>query len=424
MTFRVREFLLLGFLLAAMPPNGTAQNTAPAPESGASQSANIPYFTLRDGMDSVLILNNLTPHPIVTNVTIFNMHGDARPLDALTLPARGITQIDLPQALSRDRERFDSGNVEISYTGLMMQVTAQVSISSADKRIDIESREADMMDFASTKLAGIISTPGAGDKGYLAITDASPQPLSVHLRVGDHARDVRLSPRETHLVDLNGEFDRRDESAQLVRLSYEGLPGDIITTGFVLNPKTGYSSAFMMTDPSVAGSNVLAGVHFWAGAPPNDAGFPRGTDFHSPLLLANVSDVPVNAQVFINYTQSADSSAAGDRPRATAHQGASSQTPEPQHAEVGNLTIPPGGVQSFDLAEAAAKLDLNDPMDANGFEVSYDGAPGSLIAHPTVRMQAATIRLKCRSETRQVRTSRPAVAIRGRSKTARIQRCT
>ena len=371
MSRRMKEFFLAAFLVLVLTPNGLAQTTAmTSTTSSASmqnmQMTNIPYFSLRDGMDSTLTLNNLASQPTVVNVTIFNTHGDAHALAPITLPPRAITELDLSKSVRDDS--FGSGNVEIAYNGQMMQVTAQVSIFSMDKRVDIESREADMMDFASSSLAGILSMPQEGDKGYLAITNVASQSIDVRLSAGGRTSNITLSSRETRVINLKEELHA--PSASLIRLTDNGLPGDIIATAYVLNEKTGYSSAFWMVDPASAGSNTLAGVHFWAGAPPKASGFPKGTYFHSPLLLANLSAAPVNAQVFINYTR-ADSSSSG-----------TSQI-NAQHENVGDLAIPPGGVQTLDLADAAAKLGSDDSINVNGFEVTYDGAPGSLIGHLT-----------------------------------------
>lgn len=381
MSRRTKEFFLAVLFVLVLTPSGLAQTTATtAMTSTASmpsmQMTNIPYFSLRDGMDSTLTLNNLASQPTVVNVTIFNTHGEADALAPMTLPPRAITELDLSKSVRDDS--FDSGNVEIAYNGQMMQVTAQVSIFSVDKRVDIESREADMMDFASSSLAGILSMPREGDKGYVAITNVASQSIDVRLSAGERTSNITLSSRETRVINLKE--DLHASSASLIRLTDNGLPGDIIATAYVLNEKTGYSSAFWMVDPASAGSNTLAGVHFWAGTPPKAAGFPDGTYFHSPLLLANVSTVPVNAQVFINATQTDSSSA----DQATAQVIATnSPVTSSQHVNVGALTIPPGGVQTLDLADAAAKLGSDDSMDVNGLEVTYDGAPGSLIGHLT-----------------------------------------
>lgn len=378
MPSRTKGFFL-AVLILALSPSGLAQTKAMSATTASMpsmQMTNIPYFSLRDGMDSTLTLNNLAPSPTAVNVTIFNTNGDAQPLTPMTLPAHSITEVDLSKSVRDDS--FDSGNIEISYSGQMMQVTAQVSIFSIDKRVDIESREADMMDFASTSLAGILSLSEPDAEGFIAVTNVAPTTVPVTLTVGEHHRELRLAPRETQLIRLNGEFSDRPPSASLIRLQGQGLPGDIIATGYVLNRKTGYSSAFWMVDPASAGSNTLAGVHFWAGTPPKEAGFPEGTYFHSPLVLANVSGVTVNADVFVDYTQ-VDTST--EQPATTNSPSASSEVAV-KHMNVGELAIPPGTVQTTDLADAAAKLGA-ESMSVNGFEVNYSGNPGSLIGHLT-----------------------------------------
>src|SRR5207302_400890 len=114
------------------------------------------------------------------------------------------------------------------------------------------------------------------------------------------------------LRHTNGESDARQErgkeetnetpAATLVSLQHNGLPGAIITTGFVWNLNTGYSSTFTMHDPRMDYSSTLAGVHFRFGQADPSEGFPSGTQFRAPLSLANVSAAPVNAHVSVDYT--------------------------------------------------------------------------------------------------------------------------
>lgn len=69
------------------PAANTGAQPAKPPQPETDQMTNIPYFTLRDGMDSTLTLQNLAPKPTPVTVTIFNLEGRAEVLDPITLPA-------------------------------------------------------------------------------------------------------------------------------------------------------------------------------------------------------------------------------------------------------------------------------------------------------------------------------------------------
>jgi hypothetical protein len=156
--------------------------------------------------------------------------------------------------------------------------------------------------------------------------------------------------------------------AALVELQHDGMPGDIITTGFVLNLKEGYSSSFSMSDPAVMRSNNLSGAHFRFGGPDPGEEFPKGTNFRAPLFVANVGTQSVRTHVTVDYTP-----LPGDR--SEAQQGAV--------VTVKDLTIAPGQVQRVELTDELARLGVKGPVAEDGVDITYDGAPGSIIAELT-----------------------------------------
>jgi hypothetical protein len=312
-------------------------------------------------------------------------------LPPIALDPHSVKQIELRDVVAS--ELFDSGNIQVSYQGVPMRVTCQLSVYSADKRVSFESREQDMMDFESSNLKGILWLPEAEAEAFLALTNIAPNQVKVQVAVGETKKEVSLYPHETQLVKLSEQADRRPPAAALVRLQHDGKPGEIVTTGFVLDLKNGYSASFIMHDPKLMRSNILAGAHFRFGKPDSSEGFPEGTLFRAPLLLANVSDKPVNAHVSVDYTINDKTEADGDPDRARGQR----QTADPKskrrqpdapkdkvsNAAVKDLTIAPGDVQKIELSEEMARFDIDGPVQEAGVEIAYDAAPGSLIAQLT-----------------------------------------
>jgi hypothetical protein len=371
MTRQLRVAVLSGlFLLSslAMVHSVRAQNATPEPSADpvSDQMTNIPYFTLRDGMSSTLTLNNLAPIPTKVTVTIFNTGGQAHVMDPIILDPHSFKEVQLADVAPQG---FDSGNVEVAFSGIPMVVTCQVSIFSVKNRVSYESREQDMMDFESANLAGILSLPKGSD-GFLAVTNVAKNRLTFQLTAGSSKKTVALFPRETELIKLN---DDELAATTLVKLQHNGLPGDLITTGYVLNLKDGYSSGFAMLDPGINRSRTLAGAHFRAGQPDPSEGFPEGTRFRSPLLLANVSGSPVVAHVSVDYTveEKQDSDDAKKN---------SAKTPKDTVLKVKDLTIAPGDVQRVELSDALGGVGQ---IAEAGVDIAYDAAPGSIIGQLT-----------------------------------------
>ena len=380
MTRQLRVAVLSNlFLLSSLSTvhSVRAQNAPPKrtkpPQPVMDQMTNIPYFTLRDGMSSTLTLNNLAASPTPVTVTIYNEQGKGQVLKPITLDPHAFKQIELRDVIVGDD--FSSGNIEIMFNGISMAVTTQVSVSDPGKRISFESREADMMDFESASFAGIMSLPQAAD-GFLAVTNASKNQLTAQLTAGSLKKTIVLFPRETDLVKLNEDGEEHAPTATLVTLQHNGLPGDIITTGFVLNLKDGYSSAFTMVDPGMLRSGKLAGAHLRAGQPDPSEGFPEGTRFRSPLLLANISPKPVTAHVSVDYTVE---DRGGSEGRGGDAQKDSSGAARHTFAKVKDLAIPPGAVQRVELSDFLGA----DHIAEAGVEIAHDGAPGAVIGQLT-----------------------------------------
>jgi hypothetical protein len=76
-----------------------------------------------------------------------------------------------------------------------------------------------------------MSLPKGAD-GFLAVTNVANNRVTFELTAGSLKKTAALFPRETQLIKLN---DDERMGATLVKLQHNGLPGDLITTGYVWN---------------------------------------------------------------------------------------------------------------------------------------------------------------------------------------------
>jgi hypothetical protein len=308
----------------------------------------------------LLTLQNRAPSETTARVTLFGADGRSQALAPIAIAPYSFIQLDLKDVVEGDE--FKSGNIQVAFTGLPMILAAQISITSLERRLSFESRAQAAMDFLSTKLNGILWLPQPAAEGSLAITNVATTSVTVHLAFGGKQETLTLPSRSTEVVKFNQELDRQSGTPVLIKLQHDGLPGDIITTGFVLDSGTGYSSGFTMFDSSIMTSSELAGVHFRFGAADPSEGFPEGTSFRAPLLLANVGSQPMKAQISVDYTTSAN---------------------QFNHLSVKKLSIAPGEVQRIELTDELAQLGIAGPVAEAGVEITYDAPPGTLIAQLT-----------------------------------------
>jgi hypothetical protein len=382
MTRQLRVAVLSGlFLLSSLAMLHSVRAQSAPPDSGVAvmpQVTDIPYFTLNDGMNSTLTLNNVAPTSTTVTVTIYNLEGKAQVLKPITLPPHSFQQIELRDVIVGDE--FGSGNLNVAYSSISMGVTCQVSVSNPAARVSFESRDVwgqqdmqDMMPSMTKNLSGILWLPQETAEGFLAVTNIGMNRETVHVSVGSKSKTVILYPRQTQLVKLSDELGRRGPGASLVQLQQDGMPGDIVTTGYVLDLKRGYSSAFTMFDPGLVTSSHLAGAHVRIGKPNPSEDFPDGTYFRSPLLLANVGASPVVARVSVDYTvQEKLQMTPIDPNRADATEDKFNTV------AVKTLTIAPGNAQRIELSDALEKLGIDRVTEA-GVDVDYDTSPGTLI---------------------------------------------
>src|SRR5262249_55609794 len=146
------------------------------------------------------------------------------------------------------------------------------------------------------RLDGIVWIPDKDTRASLALTNTTPNDLIVTLTSNQdrnqNSKTITLHSQEMRVLDLREFIESRTGSitASLLRLEHNGTPGALIATGFALNESTGFSCNYGFVDRSTAKSNQLAGAHVRFGRADVREGFPSGTRFLAPLLIANAGD--------------------------------------------------------------------------------------------------------------------------------------
>src|SRR5437660_691398 len=242
---------------------------------------------------------------------------------------------------------------------MTMGITSQVSIVSVNDRLAFESVETEVMDFASTTLNGIVWTPDDETKARLALTNTTSDPLGVTVLGKERVQSVMLKARETRVIDLE---DFVEESrATLVTLDHHGPLGALIATGFALNKKTGFSTNLNFVDCAMAKVNRLAAAHVRFGHADPREGFPAGTNFRAPLVIANTMDKPTEARISVSFTLNSAAKRVMLRP----------------------ITLGPRQVRLIELSEQMARNRVTGPVDDAGVDIDYTHMPGTVIGRLT-----------------------------------------
>ena len=339
----------------AAPQAPSATNPA-AGRTETPQNVNFPYYSLRDDCQSVLVLNyngRVNTSKDVT-VTFYDLGGASFQLPPVTIPTGDPVRIDAGQALQGLQSDFSQGSVNVSYTGTAMEITGQITITSTYRRYSIQSRMAVPGDYKSNVLASILWIPKSSMKASLVLSNVGTNPMNASLSVvgGMHGRrDVRLQSRETRVVDVSEVV--HDNEPHVLTIQHDSSAADLIGTGFVIDSDTGYSSDFNLIDSSAQISNTLVGVHFLWGQPAPAGGYPAGTLFKAPLILANVAADASQVKVAVDYTKGQETNRASLEP----------------------VVVASGEVRTLWLERELANAGVSDGVDDASVEIDYCGCP-------------------------------------------------
>lgn len=245
-----------------------------------------------------------------------------------------------------------------------MGVTSQVTITSTHTRLSFESSLVAARDFASTRLDAIVWAPDEKSEVNVALTNTQSSSITnVAISSDQEQKILSLGPRETRVVDLKNFLAKVKKSlrAALVSLEHDGAPGTLIATGFVVNRKSGFSSNLTFVDCGTVKSMKLAAAHVLLGPAKPDEGFPSGTEFRAPLLIANTMHMPTDVQISVDYTL-------GDQAK---------------RVQLNSITLAPLEVKQIELSREMARKGVTGPLDEAGVDISYDGMPGTVIGRLT-----------------------------------------
>ncbi len=318
-------------------------------------------------MTSMLTLNNNKNEATDVKITIFNSKGEPFRLAPISLASQQVSRFSMRELTKDARGDFKSGNIQVFYHGPAMGVTGQVSITSIKDRLSFESSPTEAMMFASTTLDGIVWVPDEKTKASVALTNTASSPITVTASSGRSSQGrqkaLTLGPRETQVLELREFVEvRKDEgAAALVILTHSGAAGDLITTGFALNDKTGFACSVNFVDRSRTKSNRLAGAHLRFGPAHPEEGFPSGTTFQSTLVIANAGSLPTEVKIAVDYTVNTVA----------------------RRVELTPITLAAQEIKQIDLAQEVLRRGVVGFVDNAGVDIYYTGAAGSVLGRLT-----------------------------------------
>ncbi len=305
----VISFVAFGvFLVLSLSSPKIALVATPA-GTGPNHVLALPYYTVKDGWESTLVLNNAVSEPLPVSITLYSLAGEALTLPVQTLGPLQNKTIDLSE-FTRRSPTFRQGSVQLSFNhenGMALGPQLTVENQNQHQSIDMEPA----MGQKSNKLEGLWWSLDQETDAIVILCNTLDQPLTVLVTVDDRGRqlsypNIRLSAHQTVLLsvdDIRRTLNLRGGGIGKGGLSliHDGPMGALSAHGLVINRKSKFASNLHFVDPEGQHSSVVEGV----GMRLANSSFPseRSTGFFTPMLwLRNTTSDLQTVNVDVQYT--------------------------------------------------------------------------------------------------------------------------
>jgi hypothetical protein len=338
-----------------LPPN--------APQVNFNMALQMAYFTQDNDWDSTIVLNNNAKEERFVQVTLYGKGGQPLNVPMFSIPANSIRRFKLAD-WTQEANNFREGNINVATHGKPMDITGQVSIVNRRDRLEFESKPSMTAEYSSQRLNGIVTLPDRQAKAYVALTNTSANPIEVSLTSDAehvHADNVNLAAHETKVEEIKLQNGDKSSLSALVTLQHNGSVGALITAAYAVNKHTGFTANLYFYDDAKTVSNRLAAAHFRYGEANPAEGFPAGTIFKAPLVLANLGNVPSTATVTVDYTQNGQA----------------------KKQSIGSFRLASRAVKEIELHSMLTRLGVTGLVDNAGLDINYTGSAGTLVGQLT-----------------------------------------
>ncbi len=420
-SFLLAIVLLCIFILNSNPRRAQGQSTATSccnqTEAPAPREIDFPYYSLSNGFTSTIYLVNVTPTPIDLTVAIHALSGQTVLAPILTIQGLGKTSVDLATLLTQLSAdvtgTFAEGSVSIYFTGTIMPIAGQLTMTNPTQRMSFETEMVDNspgLFLLPKQLNALWWGIGGGRDARLMVTNTSGSSASADVYLdfqGERHTSAALTfaAHETKVLSVTQMLgDLNVSPAQASQGGITIVPRDVIPTllaqGRITDPVTGFSTTLNFLDPSLELSNTLHASGLPIGTPSSDSPYAGAGTFVPHVVVRNLLGTPQTVTITLEYPQPVPAgtvSTSTTTIAATAAPNIQVIPPRPvpgdanHHPEWGAnagatlgstalATIPLGAYSTVDYSLVTATGQLPTALPYSSIKVQYSGPAGSAIA--------------------------------------------
>jgi hypothetical protein len=318
------------------------------------------YYTLENGTDARLLLNNKGNIQLEVQPVLYNLQGQELSLPPVTVESQSFRFINLQDWASLGGESFRSGNIKLFHVGKDLVLGSQIYLTQEASSLSFEEKLAELGKFDSRRQEAVWATPSPQAKASLVLTNTTNAPLSVTAKLAKHPQTVgspqvfQLGAHETKILDLQQDFvdGNQFSNAPVVGLSLaHSAAKDALLARIMLDDAAkGFSNIVQFSNPQGGKSSEYQGVGFQI----EDI---DELKFNPTIVARNVGNADSTVTIRVPYTR-----IDGTR---------------------GTIVLPPKQLSGGELAAINTQNIVTrvrqEQIKVASLEVEYSTAPGSVI---------------------------------------------
>jgi hypothetical protein len=342
------------------------------PDETAPREVDFPYYSLREGFNSTLLLVSDWPKPLDFVVALHSLTGQTTLAPGMTINPQQKLSIDLGTLLTGlgadVAGDFAEGSVSVYFNGAIMPLAGQLTVSNPERGLNME---VEMVDNAPghgllpKQLNGLWWGIGAGRDARVMVSNTSGNTVEADIFLdfaGErHTSDpLTFKPHETKVLSVSkllGDLKTSPAAAPEGGMTVipRGAVPALIAQGKIMDVANGFSTTLDFPLPEVQRSKALHASGVPIGLPSKDSPYAGAGVFIPHVIVRNLTSAPQSVVITLEYP--------GEK--------------EPQQTPLPAVALGPYATVDVALDSAFGMLPL--PLPFCSIRIQYSGAPGSVI---------------------------------------------
>jgi hypothetical protein len=202
-----------------------------------------PTISLPEAGGSDIVLNCRSTHVMEATPTFYTVDGDAITGNTIRLQPAEIRFVSVESLIPEEhRGRHVWGGMSLSYTGMLMEVWAQISLNGTGNRGSADVTFSVLNNLGSDRQEAVWWQPTPG-KTVIALGNSSSNPIHTTAQFSDgEIQEIDIAPLATHYIRRNN--SNNSSNRQSVKLMTNGAAGSLKAGGYVASADGGNNDRF------------------------------------------------------------------------------------------------------------------------------------------------------------------------------------